>query len=337
MSLRLKPLAEQVIVITGASSGIGLVTARAAASRGARVFLVSRNADALEEIAGGIVAGGAEADFAVADVGSLGEVEAAASKAIERFGRIDTWVNCAGVAIYAALVKTPENEHQRLIQTNYFGVVHGALTAVKHLRARGGALITVGSIASDFPSPVMGAYAASKHAAKAYIGSLRIELNAERAPISVTLIKPSGTNTPIAEHAANHMQGEALIPPPVYDPDLVARAILDAAEHPRRDVTVGGIGRLQALAATHFQGFYARFGGAAALLLSDADRPKTATDNLDAPSQAGEERSAYETGRRISLYAPVSRHPAVIGAAGLTLLCGLAWAASRYRNRETST
>lgn len=335
MSVRLKPLAEQVVLITGASSGIGLVTARAAAARGARIVLVSRNGAALEKIVGGIMAAGGSADFAVADVGSLDEIEAAASEAIARFGRIDTWVNCAGVAIYAPLVKTPEDEHQRLIQTNYFGVVHGALTAVKHLRARGGALITVASIAADFPSPIMGAYAASKHAAKAYIESLRIELHAELAPISVTLIKPSGTNTPIAEHAADHIQGEALIPPPVYDPDLVARAILDAAENPRRDVTVGGIGRLQTLAATHFPGLYARFGGAVAPLLSNPDRPKTVGDNLGGPARDGAERSAHETGRTISFYAPVSRHPVLASAASITLLAGLAWAAIRIRNRGT--
>jgi hypothetical protein len=133
------------------------------------------------------------------------------------------------------------------------------------------------------------------------------------------------------------VDGEALIPPPVYDPDLVAEAVLDAAQNPRRDVTVGGIGRLQVLAATHFPGLYARFGGAVAPLLSDPDRSKTSGDNLDHPGRGGAERSIHETGRRISLYAPISRHPAVISTAGLALLGGLVWAASRYRNRGAST
>jgi short-subunit dehydrogenase len=322
VSAKLKPLAKQVILVTGASSGIGLATAKAAAARGASVFLVARTTQALASAVGQIEAAGGRAAFAVADVGNRAAVDEAARSAIARFGRIDTWVNCAGVAIYAPLTDTPAEQHQRLIQTNYFGVVHGSLTAVKHLSERGGALITVGSIASDFPSPIMGAYSASKHAAKAFIESLRIELGASGSQISVTLIKPSGTNTPIAEHAANHVGGEALIPPPVYDPSLVAEAVLDAAEHRRRDVTVGGMGRLQVLLATHFPALYARLGGAVAALLADPKKPKTESDNLDSAFAEGRERSRDESGRRFSLYSPVSRHPS-LGAAAISAAVGL--------------
>ncbi|TPG43635.1 SDR family NAD(P)-dependent oxidoreductase [Sphingomonas koreensis] len=320
MALALKPIADQVIVITGASSGIGLVTARAAAAQGATVMLVARNGPALEDIVGAIKAAGGRAAYAIADVGDLAAVRAAADQTISAFGRIDGWVNCAGVSIYAKLVDTPEDEHQRLFQTNYFGVVHGALTALDHLRGRGGALVTVGSIAGDIPSPIMGAYDAAKHAVKGFIESLRIEVIADGLPVAVTLIKPAGMNTPIAEHAANHVDGEALIPPPVYDPALVAEAIIEALQHPQRNVTVGGVGRLQVLLGTHFPGLLARFGGLLSPLLSDPHRPKTEGSNLAAPVDGGREHSDHESGRGVSSYAVARRHPIVLTAVSAVLI-----------------
>ena len=336
MKIKLKPIAEQVIVVTGASSGIGLVTARAAVARGARVMLVARNETALRKAVAQIAAVGGEADYAIADVGDLAAVQAAADKALARFGRIDTWVNDAGVAIYAKLIETPPDEHERMFRTNYFGVVNGANVAVAHLRGEGGALITVGSIAADIPSPVLGAYAASKHAVKGFIDSLRIELLADAVPIAVTLIKPAGIGTPIGEHAANHgaglYQGEALIPPPVYDPQLVADVILDAAEHPRREITVGGAGRAQALFGTHFPKLFDRFAALLIPLLFDPKRAKTPTDELDAPQRDSNERSAIKGGRSISAYTTAQLHPRATAALALAAVGGaLAWLVARKR------
>ncbi|WP_260597058.1 SDR family oxidoreductase [Sphingomonas endolithica] len=333
-AIKLKPLADQVMLITGASSGIGLVTARAAARRGARVMLVARNKQALSEAAAALRAEGHQADYAVADVASIADVREAATAAVARFGRIDTWVNCAGVTIYAKLVDTPEDEHQALFQTNYFGVVHGSLIAIQHLQEHGGALITVGSIASDIPSPIMGAYAASKHATKGFTESLRIEINADMLPISVTLIKPAGIDTPIAQHAANHQEGEALIPPSVYAPELVADAILSAAVKPQRAITVGGVGRLQVLFGEHFPGLLAKFGGLAMPMLQDRNLPKTPGSNLHAPMPDGAERSENQLGRPVSIYA-VARKPAVtLGLLGLAV-AGIG-AAALTRRAQTS-
>jgi hypothetical protein len=130
---------------------------------------------------------------------------------------------------------------QRLFQTNYWGVVHGSLEAVKHMKTRGGgAIINLGSELSDHAVPLQGIYAASKHAVKAFTDSLRMELEKESAPIAVTLIKPAAIDTMFVAHAKNYMDKEPSLPPPVYAPELVAKAILYAAQHPKRDVFVGG-------------------------------------------------------------------------------------------------
>lgn len=319
----LKPLAEQVIVITGASSGIGLVTARLAATRGAKVMLISRNGPVLETIVAEIRAAGGVAEFAVADVGDKNSLSAAAEKAVGHFGRIDTWVNNAGVAIYAPLLDTPYDEHERLFRTNYFGVVNGSKIAVGHLCARGGALITVGSIAGDIPSPIMGAYAASKHASKAFTESLRIELQAADVPISITLIKPSGISTPIGMHAANHLDQEAKIPPPAYDPILVAEAILDCAVHPRREIIIGGAGRVQVLFAKHFPAVFERLAPMLGPLLTSGKLAKTKSDNLGSHAQDGAERSAIDPGLHHSIYTAATLRPVKpFAMLGIILGCG---------------
>ncbi len=333
MRIKLKPLAEQVMLITGASSGIGLVTARMAAERGAKVMLVARSEDALAEAVRGIEAAGGAAAYAVADVGDADQVRAAADAAIARFGRIDTWVNNAGVAIYAKLVDTPLDQHERMFRTNYFGVVNGAMTALAHLRDAGGALITVGSIASDIPSPILSAYAASKHATKGYIESLRIEVRADRLPVSLTLVKPSGIDTPIGQHAANPGPGEAMIPPPAYDPALVAEAILDAAVRPRREITVGGVGRAQVLFGTHFPALFERLAPFTIPALFDKNKAKTPGNDLFASDEAGRERSGDVSARKTSFYTAAQLHPGAAAAIGLAAAGIVGLVAARSASR----
>src|SRR5688572_30981574 len=133
---------------------------------------------------------------------------------------------------------------RRLFEVNFWGTVYGARAAVPHLRGSGGALINIGSIVSDRAIPLQGTYSASKHAVKGFTDALRMELEEEHAPIAVTLIKPSAIDTPYFQHAKNYMATEPKPPAPVYAPELVANAILRAAEHPVRDITIGGGGRL---------------------------------------------------------------------------------------------
>lgn len=324
MTVKLKPLDQQVVVITGASSGIGLATARTAARRGAKVMLVARSEDTLRAVAQEIEAAGGEAAWQVADVGDLFAVQAAADAAVARWGRIDTWINDAGVAIYAKLLLTPPEEHERLFRTNYFGTVNGCLVATSALREHGGALITVGSIVSDMPSPVMGVYAASKHATEAYVRALRMELADDGAPITVTLVKPSGIDTPIAQHAANHEGGEAQIPPPIYDPQLVADTILDCAVHPRREITVGGGGRLQVLTYAHFPRLVEWLAPKAARGFTDDRKRQPAPSNLFEGVRAGAVRSGEHRARGVSLYTTAARHRTATSLAVGALVGGAA-------------
>ena len=244
MNLELKNLEHQTIVITGASSGIGMATARLAAERGAQVVLAARSSDGLWEVADAIRADGGEAACVVADVAKEREVRRIAEIALGRFGGFDTWVNNAGVSVYGRIDAVPLEDQRRVFETNYWGTVHGCRVALQHLRHRGGALINIGSVLSERAFPLQGAYSASKHAIKGFTDALRMELMHQRAPVSVTLIKPAAIDTRYAHHAKNYLPMQPQNPPPLYAPEVVAEAILHAAEHPVREVTVGGSGRL---------------------------------------------------------------------------------------------
>src|SRR4051794_2737688 len=239
-SVSLKSVNEQVMVITGASSGIGLATAEEAAKRGAKLVLAARSESTLAEIVSRISAAGREATYVVADVGERDQVERIAEAALAQFGRIDTWINNAGVSIYGRLDEVSEEDSRRLFDTNFWGVVNGSLVALPHLQVSHGALINVGSEVSDLSIPLQGMYVASKHAVKGFTDALRIEtIEIDKAPVSITLIQPTAVDTPYPQHARNYMTKEAKLPTPQIDPQQVADAILKAATSHERDVKVG--------------------------------------------------------------------------------------------------
>ena len=242
MSISLKPLDQQVIVITGASSGIGLCTARLAAQRGAKVVLVARSADTLKNVVAEIVAGGGQAIDVVADVADREQLLSVAHAAVSRFGRIDTWVNDAGLSIYGRLDEVTEDDSRRLFDINFWGVVNGSLIALPYLKEHGGSLINIGSEVSDAVVPLLGMYSASKHAVKGFTDTLRVEIDeVDKAPVSITLIQPTAVDTPFPQHARNYMDREPKLPTPMIEPEQVAEAILKAATEGGRDVKVGAM------------------------------------------------------------------------------------------------
>ncbi|MGQ9367440.1 SDR family oxidoreductase [Azospirillum sp. ST 5-10] len=332
MGVQLKPIEDQVIVITGATSGIGLATARMAAARGARVVLAAREADTLAGLAEEIRRDGGAVAHCVADVGDEGQVRGIADTAVASFGRIDTWVNNAGVTIYGTIEEVPIAEARRLFDTDYWGVVHGSLTALPHLKTHGGALVNVGSVLSVRAIPLQGHYTAAKHAVKGFTDSLRMELESEDAGVSVTLIKPASIDTQYEEHGRNHLGTRPLNPPPVYAPELVAEAILHAAETPVRDLVVGGAGKLFQLAETFAPRLTDRFMERTITRYQRSGGPDHRhADSLWGPSGDGRERAGrHAYVRSTSLYTSAEMHP----WATLALFAGLgALAAAAYTGR----
>lgn len=330
MDAKLKRLSEQVLVITGASSGIGLVTARAAARRGAKLVVAARAEEALRRLVEEIISQGGEAVHVVADVGRQADVRRIAEAALERFGRIDTWVNNAGVSIYGRIMDTPFEDMRRLYETNFWGVVYGSVVAAEHLRQRGGALINVGSVLSDRAIPVQGIYSSSKHAVKGFTDALRMELEEEGAPVSVTLIKPSTIDTPYTKHAKNLLEEkEPSLPPPVYAPEVVAEAILHCAETPERDVYVGGGSKALSVMEKYAPRLSDKLMEAVGFDAQQQDGPRAgvhddaglyeASGNLK--ERSGDDRLVFES----SIYTKASLHPVLTGA--LFVGAGLATAA----------
>lgn len=334
--MELKQLSEQTIVITGASSGIGLTTARMAAEKGAQLVLAARSENALRELTDEINRGSGAAIYVVADVGKQEDIVKIAQAAIERFGGFDTWINNAGVGIFGKVEETKIEDMRHLFETNFWGIVYGSLEAVKTLKKRGGALINVGSTVSDRVVHLQGIYSTSKHAVKGFTDALRMELEADGAPVSVTLIQPGAINTPFSINAKNYTDKEFRLPPPVYAPEVVAEAILHCAETSERNVFAGGGGK--SLSA---MGYYAprlldkimetdAFADSQKMPNPPA-RPRS-ENGLDRPSENLSERGNYDGHTmETSLYTKASLNPVVTVAAAVGIGAGLAllWRATQ--------
>jgi short-subunit dehydrogenase len=249
----MKPVSDQVIVLTGATSGIGLATARMAAERGAKLVVSSRNEDELRALTEDIRQKGGEAIFVVVDVSKYEDLLKLKDEAIKAYGRIDTWINNAGTSLFGYLMDTTIEDERKIFETNFWGTRLGCQIAVDCMKETGGTIINLGSEVSVAAQPLLGIYSASKHAVKAFTDALRSELRDQHIPIEVSLVRPTAIDTPFAEHGKNNLrEGEPSLPAPLYSPDVAAEAILKTAENPQRDVYVGGPAKLSAIIDTFF-------------------------------------------------------------------------------------
>jgi short-subunit dehydrogenase len=286
MKINLKPIAAQAAVVFGASSGIGRLTALEMAKRGAKICVAARSVEGLKSLVEEIEASGGEAFFVEADAADFKQVEAVAEKCVERYRRIDTWIHSAAAFLFGTVEKTEPDEYKRLIEVNLLGQIYGAKAALPFLKKTGGSLIHVTSVEAVRTAPYQSAYGASKHGVQGFLQVLRAELAHDKIPVSVTEILPAAINTPIYEKGRNKMDFKMRPVFPIYHPQVVADAILYAAENPVRDLIAGGAGvgvvyaeRISPRAADFFSetiGFAGQYGGA-------KDSPEQFEDNLFAP------------------------------------------------------
>ncbi|MGN6201598.1 MAG: SDR family NAD(P)-dependent oxidoreductase [Solirubrobacterales bacterium] len=234
---------QAVVVITGASSGIGRAAALRIARHGGALALCARNEGPLAEVAAECEAAGATVLARALDVAEEEAVEAFAAAVEERFGRLDVWVNNAATMAYGTFDDIPSDVFRRIVETNLMGQVHGARAALRRFRHQGsGVLINMSSVWGRVPSPQVAPYVISKHAVRAFSECLRSELAGE-PEIHVAVVSPQAVDTPIFEHAGNYTGRQVRPIPPVLDPDEVAAGIEACAEDPKREVSYGRAGR----------------------------------------------------------------------------------------------
>jgi NAD(P)-dependent dehydrogenase (short-subunit alcohol dehydrogenase family) len=245
IKVQLKPVGEQVVVLMGASSGIGRETALRFARKGTKVVASARGEEGLDSLVQEIRDEGGEAIAVPADTSEFGQVKAVADRAVQEYGRLDTWVHLAAVGLFATFEQTTPEEFARVIDVNLMGQVYGAMAALPHLKREGrGALIHISSVEAKRSFPFHSAYGASKHGIDGFLEALRVELKHEGWPISVTQVMPGTINTPFFDKGRTKLGVKPVGIPPIYEPETVANIILYAAENPARDLVSGGAAQM---------------------------------------------------------------------------------------------
>jgi NAD(P)-dependent dehydrogenase (short-subunit alcohol dehydrogenase family) len=231
----------QVVVVTGASAGVGRATVRAFAARGARVALIARGRAGLEAARGDVEAAGGSALVLRLDVSNAGAVEAAAERVERELGPIDVWVNNAMVSVFSPVKSMQPDEYKRVIDVTYLGYVYGTLAALKHMLPRDrGVIVQVGSALAYRGIPLQSAYCAAKHAIQGFMDSLRCELLHDGSHVRAVMVQMPAFNTPQFRWVKSRLPRKAQPVPPIFQPEVGARAIVWAAEHADREIWVGG-------------------------------------------------------------------------------------------------
>jgi NAD(P)-dependent dehydrogenase (short-subunit alcohol dehydrogenase family) len=327
MSMRLKPIEEQVVVLMGASSGIGRETALRFARRGAKVVVSARGEEGLDSLVEEIRGEGGEATMTIADTSEFDQVKAVADRAVEEYGRLDTWVHLAAVGLFATFEQTTPEEFERVIDVNLMGQVYGAMAALPHLKREGrGALIHISSVEAKRSFPFHSAYGASKHGIDGFLEALRVELKREGWPISVAQVMPGTINTPFFDKGRSKLGVKAVGVPPIYEPQTVADVILYVAENPARDLVSGGAAQAlivsQRLSPRMLDAILATRAGFSPQK-TDEPRSEDDPDNLYAPIRGHDTaRNGFRALSR-SLYNWLQTHPTVKRGAAAGAALGL--------------
>jgi NAD(P)-dependent dehydrogenase (short-subunit alcohol dehydrogenase family) len=244
--MQLKPIDQQVVSVVGVSSGIGRETALQFARKGAKLVVSARSQEKLASLADEIKSFGGEVfSILIDDVTIFEQVKAIADQTVEVYGRLDTWVHVPATAVFATFENTTPQEFKRVVDVTLMGQVYGAMAALPHLKREGrGALIHISSMEGKRSLPYQSAYAAGKHGVEGFLEALRLELQHEKVPISVTSIKPGVIDTPFWDNGRTKLGVKPSAIPPYYKASLVAEAVLYTAENPTRDFLVGDAARV---------------------------------------------------------------------------------------------
>lgn len=327
---------NQVVVITGASAGVGRALARALAARGASLGLLARGRDGLEVTAREVEAAGVRALAVPTDVADAGQVETAAAAVERELGSIDIWINNAMVSVFSPILQMTPEEFERVTRVTYLGAVYGTLAALKRMAPRDrGVIVQIGSALAYRSIPLQSAYCAAKHALEGFTESLRTELLHDRSHVHVTMVQLPALNTPQFDWTRTRMPRKAQPVPPIFQPEVAAEAIMWAADHRHREVWVGWPTVKAVVGDKIAPGLLDRYLARVGYESQQTDEPVAPDrpDNLFAPvpGDHGAHGRFDARAKRFSAEFWISRHRRAI-AGVLALGAVLAWPAVRRRH-----